>query len=491
MKYIKNNWIWIVCLIAVIGVGSFIGHTYVVNADNMQVKVGDLIVEIPGEYVAADVTSFLNIRYQPSADSVIIGKLYPGDMVKKIEEVGDWTKIDVDGQVGYISTKYTVSGANLKKYVKNHLGNLCVSATQTKEAFQTVYEKKKMAKLDVSTYTMGGITAKNTSLYVTKSSSATIKNQYETVTKYMVTANALRFRERPSLNGTVYNCLYKGDVLDIVSEKNQKWLKVKIDGKKGYVSRDYVASVDVKVEKSNILKRVKAKENFYVKELYKNWVKVQYHGEELFIPRKNIQVTPQYWDAQGVAGYIEHSKYCDVLDVQEDIVFVNLSDGTQGYTKAENLKAKILLSNIKLDQDAIKKAQASLSSIADANVSEARKAIVEEAMKYVGYPYKWGGNSLTEGVDCSGFTQQIFMKFGVNLSRCSYMQVDDGKEISFTDLKPGDLVFYYDNDLGRIGHVAIYMGDNKVVHAKSSKSGITVSAWNYRTPYAAANVLGD
>lgn len=491
MKYIKKNWIRLLCLLAFISATVFVCRVYVASADDMQVKVGDLLVEIPEEYVAANVNSFLNIRYQPSADSTIIGKLYPGDTVKKVEEVGDWTKVEVDGQIGYISTKYTVYGADLKKYIKEHLDNFNVSATQSEQSFQTVYHKKKMAKQDVATYTMGGIVAKSTSLYVTKSSSATIKNQYETVTKYMVTADALRFRDKPSMKGTIYSCLYKGELLDTVSEKNGKWLKINSNGKKGYVSRDYVTTVNVKVEKSNIVKRAKAKERFIVKELYKDWAKVQYQGQDVFISRNNIQVKPQYGKKQGVAGYIEHNQYCEILDVQGDIVFVKLSDEVQGYTQAKNLKARILLSDVKLDEDAIRKAQEAVSIIGGSDVSQMRNAIVEEALKYVGYPYKWAGNSLTEGVDCSGFTQQIFLKFGVNLSRCSYTQVGDGKEISFTELKPGDLVFYYDQTLERIGHVAIYMGDGKVVHAKSSRSGITVDAWNYRTPYAAANILGD
>ncbi len=79
----------------------------------------------------------------------------------------------------------------------------------------------------------------------------------------------------------------------------------------------------------------------------------------------------------------------------------------------------------------------------------------------------------------------------MTLDRCSYQQAENGTEISFEQLRAGDLLFYFDKELQRIGHVAIYMGDGKIVHAKSKADGITTGSWNYRTPYKAVNVIGD
>ena len=98
---------------------------------------------------------------------------------------------------------------------------------------------------------------------------------------------------------------------------------------------------------------------------------------------------------------------------------------------------------------------------------------------------------MTKGADCSGFTQQVLKHAGINISRTSYQQANDGEEIDFEDLRAGDLIFYWNNELGRIGHVAMYIGDGKIVHASSRKTGIKVSQWNYRTPYMAVNVIGD
>lgn len=99
--------------------------------------------------------------------------------------------------------------------------------------------------------------------------------------------------------------------------------------------------------------------------------------------------------------------------------------------------------------------------------------VINYALKFVGRPYVYGGNSLTNGTDCSGFTKLIFKKYGINLPRGSRDQARVGKHIGLKNIMPGDLVFSgYD---GKVGHVAIYIGKNKLVHALNSKVGIVVT----------------
>ena len=118
-----------------------------------------------------------------------------------------------------------------------------------------------------------------------------------------------------------------------------------------------------------------------------------------------------------------------------------------------------------------------------------RTNIKNTAIKYIGGSYVWGGNTLGSGVDCSGFVQQIFKLYGVNLPRVSREQAKTGVAVSSTNKKVGDLVFYA-NSNGVIDHVAIYIGNNQVVHAASTKAGIKISNWDYRTPHSIRNVLG-
>lgn len=97
-----------------------------------------------------------------------------------------------------------------------------------------------------------------------------------------------------------------------------------------------------------------------------------------------------------------------------------------------------------------------------------RQAVADFAVQFVGNPYVWGGTSLTGGADCSGFTQSVYANFGISLPRTSYEQQNAGTEVSYADAQPGDLICYG-------GHVAIYMGNGRIVHASNSVDGIKIS----------------
>lgn len=109
---------------------------------------------------------------------------------------------------------------------------------------------------------------------------------------------------------------------------------------------------------------------------------------------------------------------------------------------------------------------------------EARGEVLQYAKKFLGNPYVWGGTSLTNGCDCSGFAQQIFANFGYTLPRTSRQQAKAGTRIPVQEAKPGDLLFYQ-RESGFIYHVMIYLGDGKVIHAGSEATGIQISDFNY------------
>lgn len=123
-------------------------------------------------------------------------------------------------------------------------------------------------------------------------------------------------------------------------------------------------------------------------------------------------------------------------------------------------------------------------------VSDVRVDLVEYAKQFVGNPYVWGGTSLTKGADCSGFVLAVFKKYGIALSHSSRAQANEGTKISASDLKPGDLIFY-GNGKGNINHVAIYIGGGQVIHASSTKTGIKISSYKYRTPVKCVRVIQD
>ena len=105
------------------------------------------------------------------------------------------------------------------------------------------------------------------------------------------------------------------------------------------------------------------------------------------------------------------------------------------------------------------------------------------ACSFVGkLAYVYGGTSLTTGVDCSGFVQQVYAHFGISLPRTSSEQGSYGTSVSSSEMQAGDLVYYG-------GHIAIYIGNGQVVHASNEQTGIKISTWNYRTPVSIRNVL--
>ncbi len=108
---------------------------------------------------------------------------------------------------------------------------------------------------------------------------------------------------------------------------------------------------------------------------------------------------------------------------------------------------------------------------------------VSIAMQAQGTPYAWGGNSLTRGVDCSGLVQQVYKKMGINLPRTTYEQAKSGKQVSLGSLLPGDLVFYNTgssdpNGIGSLSHVAIYVGNGKVIDAPGRGKTVRVTSLN-------------
>ncbi|MGN0466107.1 MAG: C40 family peptidase [Lachnospiraceae bacterium] len=106
------------------------------------------------------------------------------------------------------------------------------------------------------------------------------------------------------------------------------------------------------------------------------------------------------------------------------------------------------------------------NKVVSSSVGTKGASIVSYAKKFVGNPYVWGGTSLTRGADCSGFTMSVYRQFGYNLPRTSYAQRFAGRKIAnLSQAKPGDLICYS-------GHVAIYAGNNKIVHAANSRRGI-------------------
>lgn len=115
------------------------------------------------------------------------------------------------------------------------------------------------------------------------------------------------------------------------------------------------------------------------------------------------------------------------------------------------------------------------------------QSVVNYAMQFKGNPYVWGGESLTNGVDCSGFTMLIYRHFGYSLPHSSTAQRYSGTAVSWEDKQPGDLICY--QVMNGVGHVAIYIGDNQIIHAGSASTGISVRNADYRAVWGVRRIV--
>ena len=123
-------------------------------------------------------------------------------------------------------------------------------------------------------------------------------------------------------------------------------------------------------------------------------------------------------------------------------------------------------------------------------MSNEQKEVISYALKYVGNPYRYGGISLTKGTDCSGFTHSVYKKFGYDLYHNAYQQMKDTKKVSMKNIKPGDLIFY-GYSKSSCSHVALYIGNGKVVHASTPQTGIVISDYKYRKYCGVGRVLEE
>lgn len=249
-----------------------------------------------------------------------------------------------------------------------------------------------------------------------------------------VQTETLRVRKKASTDSKIVTLVSEDDKLKVKKQTND-WAKVKVDGQTGYVSKDY-AKVTYSFGKAKSMKQIQAEQE------------AKKRAEEAARNKPVSTTSSSHTSNTGTT-----------------------SGSTTGSTQTT------------------KKASVSVSS---SGSSATGSRIVSYAQQFVGNPYRYGGNSLTSGIDCSGFTQQIMAKFGYSISRTSSSQSGDGRAVSTSNLRAGDLVFYGDG--GSIDHVALYIGGGQVVHASNSapypRGGIKISNVNYRTPICARRIIG-
>lgn len=245
-------------------------------------------------------------------------------------------------------------------------------------------------------------------------------------------------------------------------------------------------NVEIQAEDETIVKEegtavtiLEAHENHYIVitddketfEIEKDLVKVEGHISKTIAEETKLRETPN--PTGDIIQYLNEEMPVKVLEKYGDFYKVEVND-LQGYIYKTQIETEGLEDVADTTPQVIEKEET-------ANTSKGEE-IVATAKKYLGGKYVYGGNNLATGVDCSGFAQQIMKKCGITIERSSRSQyASNGIKVSVSEIQPGDLVFYGSNGV-TVDHVAIYAGNNQIIHASSAKTGIKMSNLYYGKP---------
>ncbi len=149
---------------------------------------------------------------------------------------------------------------------------------------------------------------------------------------------------------------------------------------------------------------------------------------------------------------------------------VSILEEAEAFTYAVSRKSE----EAQMTQEVQENVQQTETTEVSAQPASNGQAIVDYACQFIGNPYVWGGTSLTDGADCSGFVQSVFAHFGISLPRTTYDQINAGVEVSYDQAMPGDLICYD-------GHIGIYIGNGQIVNAQNPEQGIGISPATYTT----------
>lgn len=448
------------------------------------------------------VSGYVNIRETPDMKGNIIGKVSGDGACEVLGEEGEWSHITSGGIEGYISSQYLVTGEEAKELAKSLVKKRAIIMTEND----------------------------NLNIRSGPSKDAEIVGQALPAERYEVLSEADGWVEINSGYISADYCevkyaLNEGRKLDLKAQAINQYDNLVIFKKSGYMN---VRSTPENKGDDNVIGKLTSKAAGDIIETLDGWYKIKsgtvtgyiaadpeliatgQEAKDLAMQNAtqmaiittdvlNVRVEPNT-DSKIWTQIVKDERY-PVVDqqdgwVQIDLGSVDTEDGSQDgdekayiSTRDNNVEVRYALNEaIKFTPAKDSSSGASSDGSGSSTKQSRRSQLVNYALQFVGNRYVWGGTSLTNGVDCSGFTMRVMENFGVSLPHYSGSQAQMGKKVTSATMKPGDLIFYAGSN-GKVNHVAIYIGNGRIVHAASRRSGIKTSTWNYRTPVTIRSML--
>ncbi|MDO5521897.1 MAG: SH3 domain-containing C40 family peptidase [bacterium] len=276
-------------------------------------------------------------------------------------------------------------------------------------------------------------------------------------------ATYLNVREKADESSDIVGILPKNGGCYIYSVNPDGWAKIRSGDITGYVSSRFLVTGG---EVSALAKKV---------------------GSRIAtVNAVTVRIREKKSTESATLALIPKGEEVEVLNDSDDQWLYVRVDDDKGYVSRELVDVKYQLAKA---TDSEEEAAVAASGGSVSTTSSIRSKMVSYAKKFLGGKYVYGGTSLTSGIDCSAFMMRIYEHFGYSITRTSRSQAEAGTAIKLAKVKPGDLVFYDRN--GTINHVAMYIGNGKIIHASNPRSGIKISNMYYKMPYKAVRFLED
>lgn len=478
--------------------------------------------------VIAQVDEYVNIRDEASTETgQIVGKLYNNSAAEIIGQTGDWYLIKSGDVTGYVSKDYFVTGAQAEELAAEVGDDVATVNTETlmvrkkastdsdvialvgdSQQLQVIDQEDGWVKVAVDNDVVGYVSSDYVDCetkFVEAESIETSTAREEAVQSALDRADQMKEAAINAMNNADANeAAYAAqEAIVAAAEAKQLASEQELDYNVQEIASTAVSSAD------------EAQYAAYMAEQYQEAARQQAEAEAAYAAQQQAQASQQQqnqnWtgdqtqqETQAPSTTTDTTTTPDYTtgdttttpdyttgdatttpDYSTGDVTVTPDYGTGDTTTTPDYTTGDTTGSTTTDSSAPSGSDYT-GDVPQSNASSSdslRQSVVNYALQFVGNPYVYGGTSLTNGTDCSGFTQSVLANFGISISRTAASQSGGGTAVDMSNLQPGDLLFY-DNGSG-IGHVSMYIGNGQVVHASNEQTGIIVSSVDYRTACAA------